>query len=106
MDINQDYNIYMGNVLEGAATAEIRRQGANSIVKFNRGYVTENSGTATGTGAQQTIAHGCAFTPTKGQVIVSNVDDGANPYLSADPDATNIYVTAVNGRQYRWQVEM
>jgi len=63
-----------------------------------------NKGTATGTGAQQAIAHGCAFTPTKAQVILTNIDDGANPYLSADPDATNIYVTAVSGKEYRWEV--
>jgi len=77
------------------------------INKDGRGdNITENSGTATGTGAQQSIAHGCGFTPTKAQVIVSNIDDGANPYLSADPDATNIYVTAVSGKQYRWEVKM
>jgi len=77
----------------------------NIIIKHNIGYVTENSGIATGTGAQQSIAHGCDFTPTKAQVIVSNIDDGANPYLSADPDATNIYVTAVSGKDYRWEVK-
>jgi hypothetical protein len=76
------------------------------IAKGNTGYVTENSGTAVGTGSQQTIAHGCNFTPSKAQVIVSNIDNGANPYLSADPDATNIYVTAVNGKAYRWEVKM
>jgi len=75
------------------------------IFRDNEGYVTESSGTATGTGAQQAIAHGCDFTPTKAQVIVSNIDDGANPYLSADPDATYIYVTAVSGKEYRWEVK-
>ena len=64
-----------------------------------------NSGSATGTGSQQTIAHGCDFTPSKENVILSNIDDGANPYLSAEPDATNIYVTAVNGKKYRWEVK-
>jgi len=83
----------------------INDNGSETKYKDNIGYVTENSGIETGTGSQQTIAHGCDFTPSKEQVIVSNIDDGANPYLSADPDATNIYVTAVNGKQYRWEVK-
>lgn len=69
------------------------------------GIVEITSGTETGNAGQQTIAHGCAFTPTKAQVCVTNIDDGANPYLSAEPDATNIYVTAVNLKVYRWEVK-
>lgn len=105
-DANQDYNIIANNIVTDCATQAILKQGVNSLVKNNVGYVTENSGIATGTGAQQAIPHGCSFTPTKAQVILSNIDDGANPYLSADPDATNIYVTAVNGKTYRWEVKM
>ena len=78
---------------------------SNCVWKNNIGFITENSGTAVGTGSQQSIAHGCSFTPTKAQVIVSNIDDGANPYLSANPDATNIYVTAANGKTFRWEVK-
>jgi len=100
-----DSCIYIGNRIIGAVTAPAIFSGTNHIVKQNVGYVTENSGTAVGTGSQQSIAHGCAFTPTKAQVIVSNIDDGANPYLSANPDATNIYVTAVNGKTFRWEVK-
>ena len=84
------------------ATFTLTHSGASVIYK---GYGMANSGTVVGTGAQQSIAHGCAFTPTKAQVIVSNIDDGANPYLSANPDATNIYVTAVNGKTFRWEVK-
>jgi hypothetical protein len=70
-------------------------------------YVTENSGTSTGTGAQQTIAHGCKFTPTYDQVFLSERSTGlAIPYQSSAPDATNIYVTAVNLKTYNWRVEM
>jgi len=95
-------NDLLGNAVGGIY---IDNLGTGCIIERNFGYTTENSGTETGTGAQQAIAHGCDFTPTKAQVIVSNIDDGANPYLSADPDATNIYVTAVSGKAYRWEVK-
>jgi len=101
-----DYNVITNNDVRGNTGAGIVTVGANTEVRNNKGYITENSGTATGTGAQQTIAHGCDFTPTKAHVIVSNIDDGANPYLSANPDATNIYVTAVSGKDYRWEVKL
>jgi len=77
----------------------------NACFKDDLTKKSENSGTAIGTGAQQAIPHECGFIPTKAQVIVTNIDDGANPYLSADPDATNIYVTAVTGKKYRWEVK-
>jgi len=88
--------------LTSGTTFTLAHSGASVIYK---GYRMANSGTAVGTGAQQSIAHGCSFTPTKAQVTVSNIDDGANPYLSANPDATNIYVTAVNGKTFRWEVK-
>jgi hypothetical protein len=95
------------NVIEyNTVDKPISKVGVNTVVRGNKGFVTENSGTAVGTGSQQTISHGCNFTPSKAQVILSNIDNGANPYLSANPDATNIYVTAVNGKTYRWEVKM
>ena len=78
--------------------------GANTVVKDNPGYVTENSGTSEGTGAEQTIAHGLAAIPNR--VFFSNEDDGANPYQSSAADATNIYVTAVNVKKYHWKAEV
>jgi len=113
---NQNYGVWMAagttdciiacNDVRNNTTAGVLPAGTGHVIKHNVGYVTENSGTATGTGAQQSIAHGCDFTPTKAQVILSNIDDGANPYLSADPDATYIYVTAASGKDYRWEVKM
>jgi len=76
------------------------------ILRSNSGYITENSGNATGTGAQQTIAHGCKFTPTYNQVVLSERSTGgALAYMSAAPDATNIYVTATNATDFTWQVK-
>lgn len=103
LEVTSSYNRITANSFL-ANTTHISDAGSNNVIRMNYGYVTENSGTAVGTGEQQAIAHGCSFTPTKAQVIVSNIDDGANPYLSADPDASNIYVTAVSGKAYRWEV--
>jgi hypothetical protein len=98
---NSIFNWYNGKVADAvsviAGTAKIK-----GVV----GYVTENTGTSTGTGAQQTIPHGCSFTPTYDQVFLSERSTGlAIPYQSAAPDATNIYVTAVNAKTYNWRVE-
>lgn len=73
-------------------------------VHDNPGYVTENSDTSTGTAGEQTIAHGLAIAPTR--VYFSNIEDGANPYQSSAADATNIYVTAVAGKDYVWKAEV
>ena len=73
-------------------------------IQFNIGYVTDNSGTSTGTGAQQTIAHGLAATPNR--VFLTNESSGANPYQSATADSSNIYITAVNGKKYQWKAEI
>lgn len=68
-------------------------------------FVTENQGHSTGTGAQQTIAHGLSFTPTYDQVVLSERSTGgALPRQSAVPDATNIYITATLNKDYIWRV--
>lgn len=73
----------------------------NTILR-NVGYVTEKSGSSTGTGSEQTIAHGLSFTPTRQQIILIAGSATANPYHSSAPDATNIYVTAGNGQAWYW----
>jgi hypothetical protein len=67
-----------------------------------KGFVTEKSGASLGTGSQQTIAHGLAFTPTAQQIGLFSGSAIANPYHSAAPDATNIYVTAGIGQAWYW----
>jgi len=95
-DFNQAAGSYYA-VYESAAPT-------GNVIQDNVGFVTENSGTSTGTGAQQTIAHGLALTPNR--VYFSNIEDGANPYQSSAADATNIYVTAVSGKDYVWKAEV
>lgn len=65
------------------------------------GYITENRGTSTGTGAQQTIAHGLGVTPNV--VFITPTATGATEACqSAAADATNIYLTVTNLKTYQW----
>lgn len=64
---------------------------------------SKNSGTSTGTGAQQTIAHGLWTTPTNVSLSMRGV---GTAYESAATDTTNIYVTATNTINYRWKAEV
>lgn len=73
----------------------------NSIIE-HPSYSTHNSGSSTGTGAQQTIAHGLGFAPTCQHISLTGGSATALPYHSAAPDATYIYVTAANGQAWFW----
>ena len=77
----------------------------NLTVKHNEGsYLTENTGSSTGTGAEQMIAHGLGMTPTV--VIISGDSTDVNGYQSTVADATNIYITADNGEAYHWEARV
>ncbi len=76
---------------------------AHQKIKGNLGIYDENSGTSTGTGAEQTIPHGLYTTPNR--VWFSNIETGADPYQSTAVDATNIYVTATVDADYAWKAE-
>jgi hypothetical protein len=66
----------------------------NAFIRYNWGYVTENSGTATfsgnGTQTQFTIPHGLAGTPKVANVTPASNDAKGNFYVTAD--STNVYV--------------
>jgi len=99
-----DYNVIKANVIDGVVTGGILKVGANTIVRNNIGHKTENSGSSTGTGAQQTIAHGLAVTPTR--VYITPTATGVTEAcLSAPSDETNIYVTVTNLKTYMWYAE-
>lgn len=77
----------------------------NLTVKHNEGsYLTENTGSSIGTGAEQMIAHGLGMTPTV--VIISGDSTDVNGYQSTVADATNIYITADNGEAYHWEARV
>lgn len=65
----------------------------------------QNSGYGTGTGVQQTIAHGLVATPSR-VYLGEYSNGGAEAYQSAPADASNIYLTAVSGRTYTWRAEL
>jgi parallel beta-helix repeat protein len=62
-----NYNIIVDNDVRLSGNKTIVVQGANTVVRRNRGYVTENFGVATiSTGSTRvTVSHGLARTPSK-----------------------------------------
>mgnify|MGYP001610463590 CR=1 FL=1 len=91
-----------GNNFLNMTTAGVDVPGNATVIHHNAGFVTENSGASTGTGAQQTIAHGLGFTPTRQRIALTAGSATALPFHSADPDATNIYVTAALNQPWYW----
>ena len=96
-----NYGTVVGNTIYNWTTPVTISTRNSSTVEANQGYKSRNTGASTGTGAQQTIAHGLGMTPTF--ILFGNIGNGANPYRSAASDATNIYITAVNALSYYWE---
>lgn len=69
-------------------------------------YVTESSGSSTGTGTEQTIAHGLATIPTGCKAWI-RYPISATVYAEKEirMDATNIYPKVKSGLAYDWRVE-
>jgi hypothetical protein len=79
--------------------------GSNCIVKNNVGWLTANNGTSTGTGSEQTIAHGLAAIPTGCKAWIKYLV-GSRYITEMIPfDATNIYPTVTSGLAYEWRIE-
>jgi hypothetical protein len=59
-----------------------------------------------GTGAPQAIAHGCNFTPTYDQVILTErTTGGATPFQTKPPTEKYIFVQAPAGKDFTWRVD-
>jgi len=88
----------------GSADGVICERASISIKDVTTPYIGclfyEAWGTSTGTGAQQTIAHGLTTTPTV--VMLSDKELNAIPYQSAAADAVNIYITAAVNQDWSW----
>jgi hypothetical protein len=86
-----------GNIFEAIGRDSIRNLYSGNLpnVKRNRGYTTENSGTATFSGDGTTVsfsfAHGLAATPT--HVEISPTSDDAAGDWKWSADATNVTIT-------------
>lgn len=101
-DLGVGYNEFVGNRFEPVSgNAVFKNFVAGSKFINNWGFITENSGSSTGTGAQQTIAHGMAITPNV--VVITPTAAGATEQsITAAADATNIYPTVTSGKTYNW----
>jgi hypothetical protein len=66
---------------------------------------TRNYGEGTGTGGQQTIAHGIIGTPNRVKFGDLYGPDTSAVYQSAAATGTNIYLTAIADKTYWWEVE-
>ncbi len=99
LNVNGANNIIHDNLFEDAVIIIGSQKARNNI-----GYKTESSGAFIGTGSQKIIPHGLAKTPSI--IILSNKDDGADPFQSAPADATNIYIIAATGKGYVWKAEV
>lgn len=79
-------------------------QGYNiGVAKYNYGHTTEASGSSTGTGSEQTIAHGLVAAPSK-VAIVPTVAGATVSNVWAD--ATNIYCTVTTGKAFNWSADV
>ncbi len=97
-----EYNLIYENqiaagVLDGALNT-------NKLYR-NVGCPTDASGSDTGTGSEQTIAHGLSAIPTGCKAWIKYLV-GARYVTEMIPfDATNVYPTVDNGVAYEWRIE-
>ncbi len=67
-------------------------------------YADYARGTSTGTGSEQTIAHGLSAKPTVVKIYPTEDPAGTTISWNATPaDATNFYVTVTSGKDYTWE---
>jgi hypothetical protein len=101
---SSDYNKIYSNIAFGNTDGQITPKGSHTVCKFNVGYNSEGSGSSVGTGSEQSIAHGLSFAPSPEQIVLTAGSSTAQPFLSATPDSTYIYVTAGSGQTWYWTV--
>ena len=76
-----------------------------NVIKNNSFYITASSGSSTGTGSEQTIAHGLAAIPTGCKAWIKYLVGARYHTEEIDFDATNIYPTVPTGIAYEWRIE-
>jgi hypothetical protein len=79
--------------------------GSGNVIKRNKGHLTENSGSSTGTGSEQTIAHSLAAIPTGCKAWIKYLVNGRYITEMIPFDATNVYPTVTSGLAYEWRIE-
>jgi len=111
LDSGSSKCVILGNALGNG----VSDSGSNNIIRYNYGWKTEASGTATfsgdGSTTTFTIAHGLSAAPTSFYVTPTSADAAGSFYLTAD--ATNITITysiappsGTNNLTYNWRGEV
>lgn len=79
--------------------------------RIDTDLVRANRGDSTGTGSEQTIAHGLGTVPKR--VYAYPTEDPAGtvftwkaPISEGGADATNIYITVTSGKDFTWIAEV
>ena len=69
------------NIITNAGTL-LTNEGTGTIIKFNEGYITENSGNATVTSGSTTVAvtHGLSATPSQNRISVTPLSNLSNAF--------------------------
>ena len=82
------------NRIYGYLTPNVTDAGTKNIIKDNVGYITENSGTATITAGQTSVAvtHGLAATPTR-VILTPTTDTAGRRYWVSAKGATTFTIT-------------
>lgn len=92
------------NIFSGCGT-NVANSDPNTKFKDNIGYPTDASGSSTGTGSEQTIAHNLAAIPTGCKAWITYLV-GTRYVTEMIPfDATNVYPWVDNGVAYTWRIE-
>ena len=96
-DGNSNHNYITGNYIKEVVGTAIVKNGANTIVKDNWGWITENSGTATilNGGSTIVVPHGLNGTPTIFNLSGSHAEV-QSLYVTA-VDATNFTINTADG---------
>jgi len=101
-----DYNRIISNDLRGNNTAVIYgTTPANTQIRFNIGFVTENSGITGAIATGATVTHGLAGTPTK--VLVTAAESGPTDIYVSAVGATTFVINYGGGgtKTFYWQAE-
>jgi len=102
-----DNNYIINNTVDGFSLAPAIN-GAGTIFRENKGYVTENNGTATITASATTVSvtHGLAATPTRVQLTPTTDTTGVRYWVSAKGATTftiTINATAASDISFDWK---
>jgi hypothetical protein len=78
--------------------------GNKTKISGNQSYLTEFSGSSTGTGSEQTIAHDLAAIPTGCKAWITYLVGSRYVTEFVPFDATNIYPTVISSLAYTWGI--